>query len=147
MSLLELVRFRDEMSALLVHDLKNPTSIIELSLDYLKAELPHLSPLITEAIVDARSATDRLTRIVTNMLDLARLEADRLVLHRTLTRPADLLGLVVETRAMVARKRDIHLELTVDREVEVNADVDLLTRVIENVVDNSFRHVLRGPVN
>src|SRR5690349_9816486 len=34
-SLLELIRFRDEMSAMLIHDLKNPAAIVDLSLDFL----------------------------------------------------------------------------------------------------------------
>jgi signal transduction histidine kinase len=144
LDVLELLRFRDEMSALLVHDLKNPTAVVELALNDLQGEQVVLSPTLAEALADARGATARISRIVDNMLDLVRLEAHRLVLHHTTTRPADLLNAVAVGRASLARKRSVALDVRVDEQLEVHADVDLLTRVIENVVDNSLRHVPDG---
>jgi signal transduction histidine kinase len=146
LNLLELARFRDEMSALLIHDLKNPTSIIDLSLEFLREhpDFPNHDVQMVEALADARGATERIARIVSNMLDLVRLEAHRLVLHRAPARPADLLSAVAEGRAAIARRRTVHVELEVDPALQVNADVDLLTRVIENVVDNSLQHVPDG---
>jgi two-component system, sensor histidine kinase and response regulator len=141
--LLQLMRFRDEMTALLVHDLKNPTSIIGMCLDFVQ-ENGGVRADMADAISDARGATDRIARIVANMLDLVRLEADRLVLHPAPARPADLLSAVAEGRAAIARRRTVHLDLEADPGLQVNADVDLLTRVIENVVDNSLRHVPDG---
>ena len=144
LNMLELMRFRDEMSALLIHDLKNPTAIVDLSLDYLTREVPGLDAAAREALADARSATGRIGRIVNNMLDLVRLESHRLVLHRAPTRPAELLNQVAEVRASLARKRTVRVELQADEKLQVDADVDLITRVIENVVDNSLQHVPDG---
>jgi len=144
LNMLELMRFRDEMSALLIHDLKNPTAIVDLSLDYLAREVPTLDATAREALADARSATVRISRIVNNMLDLVRLEAHRLVLHRAPTRPAELLNHVAGVRASLARKRTVRVELQADEKLQVDADVDLITRVIENVVDNSLQHVPDG---
>jgi two-component system sensor histidine kinase/response regulator len=143
--LLQLMRFRDEMTALLVHDLKNPTSIIDMSLEFVQQH-PEvaLHGQAAEAISDARGATDRIARIVGNMLDLVRLEANQLVLHRATASPAALLSSVAEGRAAMVRRRTIHLDLDVDPALQVNADVDILTRVIENVVDNSLQHVPEG---
>jgi signal transduction histidine kinase len=141
---LELMRFRDEMSALLIHDLKNPTAIVDLSLEFLQQHLPGLDPSSSEALIDARGATERIRRIVNNMLDLVRMEAHRLVLRRESARPAELLSTVAEGRASLARKRTVSVELEADRDLEVDVDIDLLTRVIENVVDNSLQHVPEG---
>jgi two-component system sensor histidine kinase/response regulator len=142
-NMLELMRFRDEMSALLVHDLKGPTAVVEMSLDYLRREVGKDSA-ITEALADALTATQRIGRIVNNMLDLVRMESERLVLQRQATRPGALLTAVAEVRAPLARKRTVKVDLEIDDQLEVDADVDLLTRVIENVVDNSLRHVPQG---
>jgi signal transduction histidine kinase len=144
LDVLELMHFREEMSALLIHDLKSPTAIVELSLDYMHRELTDLDPGTAEALADARGATRRIGRIVHNMLDLVRLESQRLVLQRAATRPAALLATVAEGRAALTRKRTVTVDLALDDRLEVQADVDLLTRVIENVVDNSLRHVPDG---
>jgi signal transduction histidine kinase len=143
LSILELMRFRDEMSALLVHDLKGPTAVVEMSLEYLR-RLVDGDGRINEAMADALAATQRIGRIVTNVLDLVRLESERLVLHREATRPGALLSAVAEVRAPLARQRTVTLELEVDNQLQIDADVDLLTRVIENLVDNSLRHAPEG---
>jgi two-component system sensor histidine kinase/response regulator len=143
LNMLELMRFRDEMSALLVHDLKGPTAVVELSLDYLR-ELTTRDHNAAEALSDALSATHRISRIVGNMLDLVRLESERLVLQTQTTRPGRLLSEVAGVRAPLARRRTVQIQLQVDDGLEVDADVDLLTRVIENVLDNSLRHVPEG---
>jgi signal transduction histidine kinase len=142
-NILELMRFRDEMSALLVHDLKGPTAVVEMSLEYLRRDGGRETDR-TEALVDAVSATHRIGRIVNNMLDLVRLESERLVLQRKVTRPAALLSAVAGLRAPLARKRTVQMALELDAQLEVNADVDLLTRVIENLLDNSLRYVPEG---
>ena len=87
----------------------------------------------TEALEDALAATQRIGRIVNNMLDLVRLESQRLVLQRAATRPGALMSAVAEIRAPLARKRTVQVELEVDDRLEIDADVDLLTRVIENI--------------
>jgi two-component system, sensor histidine kinase and response regulator len=144
LDVLELMRFREEMSGLLVHDLKSPTAIVELSLDYLQREPLDLDPGAAEALADARGATRRISRIVNNMLDLVRLESQRLVLRRAATNPARLLSAVARERAALTRQRTVTVDLDLDDRLEVQADIDLLTRVIENVVDNSLRHVPDG---
>ncbi len=144
LDVLELMRFRDEMSALLVHDLKGPTAVVEMSLDYLRREIHDIDISAGEALEDAQAATQRIGRIVTNLLDLVRLESQRLVLQRAATRPGVLMSSVAQIRAPLARKRTVQVQLDVDDRLEIQADVDLLTRVIENIVDNSLRHVPDG---
>lgn len=142
--MLEQGRFRDEMSALLIHDLKGPTAVVEMSLELLREELPATAGDLDSALSDACAAMTRIDRIVNNMLDLIRLEANRLVIHRAPTRPADILNAVVECRASFARQHGVRLMVEADDCLQVDADADLLTRVIENVVDNSLRYVPDG---
>jgi two-component system sensor histidine kinase/response regulator len=142
--MLELLHFRDDMSALLIHDLRNPTGIVELSLDYVQSASLVTERAVAEALSDARAANQRIARIVHNMLDLIRMESERLVLHRAPTNPAALMGLVAQGRSSLARQHGVTLELELDSELQVDADIDLITRVIENVVDNSLQHVPDG---
>jgi len=143
-NLLELIHFRDEMSSLLVHDLKNPATVVRMCIEALRRDREAYLPPAQEALEDAQNANERIIRIVENMLDLVRLESQRLVLHRSPTRPADLLKAVADGRGAIARSRTVRVDLEADRDLQVSADVDLLTRVIENVLDNSLRHVPAG---
>ena len=143
-NLLELIHFRDEMASLLVHDLKSPAAVMRLCLEAVQKDGHVLRPSSLEALDDARGANERIIRIVENMLDLVRLESQRLVLHRSPTRPAELLRAAADGRGVIARSRTVKVELQADRDLQVSADVDLITRVIENVLDNSLRHVPVG---
>jgi two-component system, OmpR family, heavy metal sensor histidine kinase CusS len=89
-------------------------------------------------------ANQRVGGIVNNTLDMVRLESQRLVLHRAPTRPAALLGAAAECRAAAVRKHRVKLDLELDPGLQVDADIDLITRVIENIVDNSLQHVPDG---
>ena len=67
-------------------------------------------PVSLDALSDGRLATERVNRIVENMLDLVRMESRRLVLHRSAARPADLLATVAEARGPLVRNRTVHVD-------------------------------------
>jgi signal transduction histidine kinase len=115
-----------------------------MSLQLLRQELPVTAGDLHAALIDASAAVTRIARIVNNMLDLVRLEASRLVIHRAPTRLADILKSVVECRAGFARQHGVRLMVEADDRLQVDADADLLTRVVENLVDNSLQHVPDG---
>jgi signal transduction histidine kinase len=141
--LLELERFRDEMSALLVHDLKNPISIVLANLEFV-LESPRLDEEEREALADARLAGDRTLRLVANLLDVARSNAGRLELKRAPHKLAAVVSSVAERYRRVAEPRGITIEQAVALELEAPIDAELVTRVVENIFDNSLRYTPAG---
>lgn len=141
--LAELERLRDEMTALVVHDLKSPVSVIMANLQYVREALPTSSADALAAAVDALEATARLDTLIRTLLDTAKLEQGHLVADR---RPIDARRLaadVLTPRAALARARGIALVNDVPA-IEVETDGALLHRVFENIVDNAFRFVPAG---
>jgi signal transduction histidine kinase len=140
--LVELQRFRDEMSALVVHDLKSPLTIMLASVERVlgssSAREQH------DALVDARTAGARALRLLANLADLTRIEAGLLPLHRRPTQVATLLAPLVRQRAHLAESRAIQLESSIDPCLPVNVDSELISRVVENVFDNALRHTPPG---
>jgi len=139
--LVELQQFRAEMTSLIVHDLKNPLSVVMSNLDY-AIEDPRLAELpdVHDAIVDARSGARRALRLLANLADVERLEANRLVLTRVATTVRALVEPIVEQRERAFAARGVRVDLVLP-ELIVDGDVDLLTRAIENVLDNALRYV------
>ena len=140
--LVELQRFRDEMSAMIVHDLKSPLSVILTNLDYALEGGDEAET--REALRDSRAAGNRALRLLANLLDLSRIEAGQLKLKRTRTRLGALVDPLVRQRAHLAEAREIAISCAVEPRVEVEADVELLSRVVDNVFDNAFRHTPPG---
>ena len=82
---------------------------------------------------------DRVTRLVTELLDISRLETGRLVLRRQLVDVARLATSVVDKVAMTHPDLDCRVE--VDAEVpEVYADPDKLEQVLTNLVENAAKY-------
>jgi signal transduction histidine kinase len=140
--LVELCRFRDEMSALLVHDLKNPLGVIMANASFLADSLS--DPEHLEALGDARTAAQRILRLIANLQDLTNIEAERMVLQQAPVRPAEVLAEVLAPRRQARTSRGIELATACDEELEILADRDLVTRVIENIVDNAMRYTPRA---
>ncbi len=136
--LLELQHFRDEMSALLVHDLKNPISIVLANVEFV-GKSPRLNSEEREAVDDARIAGYRTLRLLANLLDITRSEAGRLVLRRARLPLRELVAPIIERYQRLAGARNVTMALEIDGAIEVDVDADLLTRVVENILDNSLR--------
>jgi two-component system, sensor histidine kinase and response regulator len=145
LALVELNRFKDEMSALIVHDLKNPMAVILSTCDFLSRELgPGAADAIhREALEDARTAGRRVMRLLANLLDVSRIEASHLDLRRAPTDVGALLDDIAHQRRLLAQAKRIGLDVAAHGLVNVDADGDLLSRAVENMVDNSLRHTPR----
>jgi signal transduction histidine kinase len=140
LALVELDRFRQEMSELLVHDLKNPLAVIAMNHEYLAGALKDLDHTYVMALEDSSLAVRRMTQLLKNLLDMARLEASRLDLHRAPTNVTQLLQGLADQRRTTAHARNIVIDVTSEPNIQLSADVDLLTRAFENIIDNAFRY-------
>jgi two-component system, sensor histidine kinase and response regulator len=148
--LAELQRFRDEMSSTVVHDLKNPLSVILANLAYAIEELRQAGDVIDsdvrQSLIESQEAGRRLLRLLTNLADTARIEANRLETAAQPTLVGRILTQIATQRRVIASSREIRIEVRVPEEVEAAVDVDLVTRAIENIVDNALRYTPTGGV-
>jgi signal transduction histidine kinase len=148
--LVELQRFRDEMSAMVVHDLKNPLAVMLANIEFVldgreTAGSPSANPSEDrEALLDSRAAGQRMVRLLANLADLARLEIGQMSLSRSRFHIGDIVEPLMRQRAHLAQARDITLGTSIDTHEQIFADPELISRVIENVFDNALRHTPTG---
>jgi len=141
--LVELQRFGTEMSQLLVHDLKNPLTVVLSNLDY-ALEDQDIKLDTREALSDCKEASGRALRLLANLLDLTRLESGHLQPQRTRIAVADLVAPVLRQRTLLARSRGIAMHSDFDAATTIHADVELMARVFENIFDNALRYTPPG---
>ncbi len=120
------------------HDLKNPLTTINTSLYMLRNQLMKLGTQDTRYLQTIDAQTQRLTRMVDDMLHMSRLDAAEQVEFE----PINLNELVTEIVGyQQARAAQKHLALTFAADGEacmVAADEVLLTRAITNLVENAI---------
>lgn len=142
----ELEGARQEFVANVSHELRTPLSLIksaaETLLDGTKADPVALDRLLQ--IIDRHA--DRLTLLIDDLLLLAKLDSNRLVLH---LQPAPLRAAVQEVfddLANRAQAREVRLENTIADGLVAKADPDRLRQVLSNLIDNGIKYGRAGGV-
>jgi signal transduction histidine kinase len=136
----ELDLARDRMSMLLVHDLKNPLSVIKMNLESMVD--PQLEPWERdEALRDARSAADQLLGMVLDLLDIGRAEEGRLPIEPRETSLESFTRDVLQPYRATAKGQGVTLTQEVPRELRAPLDAKLMRRVVQNLLNNAFRYV------
>ena len=117
------------------HDLRTPLASIKASVSSLRQRDIAWSPEdASELHATIEEETDRLTALVTNLLDMSRLQAG--VLQPAL-RPVGLEDVVPAALASLGRRGD-RVESTLEEVLAVMADPALLERVVANLVSNAL---------
>ena len=134
----EAVKQRDDVLAIVAHDLRNPLGRILMSASLLKSEFPPDNVPKTLAILErAVKAAERLVR---DLLDVSRLEAGGLRMERAPASAADLVAEVAEEFAGLAASRSVALRTRVAEGLPpVNADRSRVIQALSNLIDNALR--------
>lgn len=136
--LLRLHLQKERLSAFIVHDLKNPVNSMDLHAQLLlrSSELPERARKSVECI---REEVRSLLRLILNLLDISKSEEGQLTPRLEHVDLDALVAEVQEAQDVKARRASV----TMRRMIEASAllaDVDLLRRVLENLLDNAIRH-------
>jgi photoactive yellow protein len=139
-------RMKTRLSELLVHDLKNPLSVVLASLEFLDTKLrPSRADIdVYEAIADSFDSVKRLQSMLIDLLDTTRLETNVMPLHRQRLDARDVLREVARSARAAGRHRQVVVEERLPAEaLLLEADPGLLRRCLENLVDNAVRYAGR----
>jgi signal transduction histidine kinase len=140
----ELDRYKTQLLSTVSHELKNPLGAIAGHLE-LVAATPGLSEDTTFSVGAMSRATARLTRVVDDLLTLARLEdpEGRPASVALDVRPA--VEAALESTQFAAERRGLELRLDApDGALQVLADREGLVRVLTNLVSNAVKYSRRG---
>ncbi|HEX5755922.1 MAG TPA: ATP-binding protein, partial [Arenimonas sp.] len=137
---------KGEFLATMSHEIRTPLNGIIPMLDLLmSAKLPpDLHDLLTTAFASAR----QMQRIVDDILDYSKLEANKLELESTGFNLRDLLGSVVQLMEKSAEAKALRLDLHLDPSVRlaVRGDPVRLRQVLTNLISNAIKFTERGSI-
>ncbi len=136
-----LARLREDLTHMLIHDLRSPLAIIQSCLDLIQQDLRMgCHDELPEALSLARRGSDKMLRMINQLLDISRLESGQMPL--TLV-PLDVPALL---RDAVGRIEPLALSAQIEVDVThrpnlppLQADPDLIGRVLDNLLDNAIK--------
>jgi two-component system, sensor histidine kinase and response regulator len=127
-------RLKENLSQMIVHDLRGPLVGVAGYLELLERRTDG-SEAALRLLRSAGECTDRLLRMVSDLLDVGRLEEGKMPL---VLRRARLEELVWQARSLLGQEGRIHVESAPDMQA-VSCDPDLIRRVIANLVGNALK--------
>jgi signal transduction histidine kinase len=132
---------RDDVFALVAHELRNPLHALTLQLAVAHASARTPDHALTLRQIDkARATLARYTERVTLLLDLVTLESSAFPLKRKSVDLVEVLQGLVDSLAEEARHRGIALSLQAPPRLVASTDPVLVEQVIENLLLNAFKH-------
>jgi signal transduction histidine kinase len=141
----ELAQARQDLSSMIVHDLRSPLTAVTTGLKLLRDLVPpgsSLRPPVESTIDTSQRAIRKLMSRVDSLLDISRMESGQLNLEQEPTDLATLSDNVCLELSPLAHE----LGVTLTSEVEdhfppLNVDRDKVERLLQNLVDNALKYV------
>jgi two-component system sensor histidine kinase KdpD len=144
----EVARQSEELKSTLLdaiaHEFKTPlTSIKAVTTDLLSDSTNGLSEQHRELITIADEGADRLARLVTEAIQLARIEGGRFQLHTGVHFPSSLISAALRQMKTLTEGRDIEA-LVADDLPLVLVDSELIQMVLRHLIDNALKYSRPG---
>jgi signal transduction histidine kinase len=122
------------------HELRTPLTSIQ---GYAQAIMDGTAPDTESAVNVIHDESERLGRLVDELLDLARMDTGQAPLER---KPVDLgaiLDAIAERLKLKAIEKGVHIQSEVDSIPALIGDGDRLSQVFTNLIDNALKHTPR----
>ena len=153
LALREANRRMEEFLSIICHELKTPLTIMRGSLQLAERKVKRLVSSeallpdemqrfasILELLKHARNQVGLQDRLVNDLLDASRIQAQTLQLLMT---PCNLVSIVqeaIEDQRQIVPVRAIHLETPAGKDVAVHGDADRLLQVVTNYLTNALKY-------
>jgi len=139
-SLYEVDRLKSEFVSIVSHELRTPLTSIKGALQLLLDEASSAHPDHVMLMNVALSNTDRLVRIINDILDVSKIEAGRLELHARPHEVAEVVKLSLQNVEQIASGSLITLTSSIEAGVPaVHVDLDRTIQMVVNLLSNALK--------
>jgi signal transduction histidine kinase/CheY-like chemotaxis protein len=134
-------RAKDELLAMLGHELRNPLSPIVTALQLMR--LRGDPSLMSERVVIERQVGN-LVRLIDDLLDVSRIARGKVAIERRPVELADVITAAIEQASPALTQESHHLHLDIQPGITLEADASRLAQVIANLVTNAAKFTPAG---
>ncbi len=140
--LVRMQRFKESMTQMVVHDMKNPLSGIMGNVQLIQIQKDNLDSVrLAELLQRTQESASQLMRMILNLLHIGRLEENKMPLRPVRLPLRDIVQENVQELTSVSLRERITVENRVDADLpEPRGDRELVGRVIGNLLSNALKH-------
>jgi signal transduction histidine kinase/DNA-binding response OmpR family regulator len=135
----EIERLKDEFVSVVNHELRTPLTSISGALDLLASGILQTQPEDAQRMLKiAANNTDRLVRLINDILDIERIESGKIQMTKQSCDSADLINQSVEFMEEIAAQAGVTLSVS-PLSVRLWADPDRIIQVLTNLLSNAIK--------
>jgi heavy metal sensor kinase len=121
------------------HEIRTPLAIIRGELEN-AFQSRDVSTELKQTIGSALEETERLSRIVEQLLEMSRLEAGETLIERSRFDLVELTKMTVDQMRPLAEEKKLKLSVDAAKPVDIEADRIRLQQIVVNLVDNAIKY-------
>ncbi|MBD2203523.1 PAS domain-containing protein [Calothrix sp. FACHB-1219] len=132
-------QMKSEFIGIVSHELRTPLTSIRASMGLLKSGIYAQKPEKSQRMIEiAAKESDRLVRLVNDILDLERLDSGRVVLEKIICKAGDLIEQAVAGVQALAKQQNITFDIHA-RDEQVWAANDAVIQTLTNLLSNALK--------
>jgi signal transduction histidine kinase/GAF domain-containing protein len=136
----QMERLRQDLANMIVHDLRSPLTNMLVSVDLLlKPATGPLNERQARILNIASSSCHQMLDLINALLDIRRLERQTLDLDTQPTSLANVADGVLDVLERIAEDKVVRVAVELDSLPDVEADAEMIRRVLQNLVDNALK--------
>jgi signal transduction histidine kinase len=140
-NLKQLDKLKSDFLSTVSHELRTPIAImregVSLCLDGIAGEITDTQ---RDLLTDTMDNMDRLTRLVTDLLDISKIEAGKLKLRRSSVNLCDIMKKVQQNYESQAKEKAIQFKVECQQKpIKLFVDKDKVIQIFTNLISNSLR--------
>lgn len=147
----EVDRMKDDFISMASHELRSPLTVLRGYIDILKTDF--LKKIPESEMTDERrylnnmeESVNRLNNLVEDILNVSRLEQNRLPMTMTNLDLSPLLSKLVSQFSLEAKQHGLSLLFEETRLPQVRGDTDRVTQIVVNLLSNAIKYTQKGSV-
>ncbi|MBN1450247.1 MAG: PAS domain-containing protein, partial [Anaerolineales bacterium] len=141
----ELEQARQDLTGMIVHDLRSPLQAVMGSMRLIEEVVPNKDTVLDQAMQVSQRAVKKLLNLVNNLLDLDRLERDEIAIDTQIESATTILREAAQELMPLAQEMNAVIRIEADKDLpDSPVDHDMLGRVVLNLLDNALKYTPPG---
>ncbi len=121
------------------HELRTPVAVIMAESDY-ALSLDGLSDEVRESLESIKHQSKSMQNLISSLLSFTRMEGGLIELEFTKENLSELVICVSEDLKKIAKEKNITIHISVQENIQLNMDVALITRLLQNLILNAITY-------
>lgn len=143
----ELLKSREKLMMTVTHDIKSPLGSIIGYIELLNnTEMTNRQGYFLK---NMKSSSEHILNLVTNLLDLSKLESNKMPVEEVVFNPSQLFREVCDSFMPSAQVKNLRLTLNIGKDLERDYKGDALRirQILSNILSNAVKYTNKGSIN